>query len=520
VQGLPVIAAEGLWQLVERRAQATPEALFVVDEQDRELSFAGYRDAALRCAAGLHARGVGEGTAVSWMLPTGLEALVLVAALARLGARQNPILPIYRQREVGFVCRQSAARWLFVPRRFRDFDYEAMARQVAAEQPGLSPEVVDGALPEGDPGDLPPAPPPPASPEQAPVRWLFYTSGTTSDPKGALHTDATLLAPGRSLVRVIELAADDRIALVFPLSHIGGTAWLAASLFSGAGNIAVAAFDPATSIDLLARHGVTQGLAGTAFHQAYLAAQRQRQGSGKLFPHVRSFPGGGAPKPPELHYEIKRELGGAGVVSGYGLTEAPILVMNTVRCPDEKLAETEGRPCEGVRVRIVRMDGRPATPGQEGEIRVTGPQVCRGYLDAALDAEAFDADGFFRTGDLGRLDADGYLTITGRLKDVIIRKGENISAKEVEDLLYTHPKVNDVAVIGLPDPTRGERACAVVCCEASGEPLAFDEMVAFCKDAGLMVQKIPEQLELVEALPRNATGKVLKHELRQRYASR
>jgi non-ribosomal peptide synthetase component E (peptide arylation enzyme) len=166
------------------------------------------------------------------------------------------------------------------------------------------------------------------------------------------------------------------------------------------------------------------------------------------------------------------------------------------------------------------MDGRPATPGQEGEIRVTGPQVCRGYLDAALDAEAFDADGFFRTGDLGRLDADGYLTITGRLKDVIIRKGENISAKEVEDLLYTHPKVNDVAVIWLPDPTRGERACAVVCCEASGEPLAFDEMVAFCKDAGLMVQKIPEQLELVEALPRNATGKVLKHELRQRYASR
>ena len=510
-----MIAATGLWELVERRVQATPDALFAVDEQDRKLSFADYRDAALRCAAGFQARGVGEGTAVSWMLPTWLESLVLVAALARLGARQNPILPIYREREVDFVCRQSAASWLVVPRRFRDFDYEVMAGEVAAKQPGLSVEVVDGALPEGDPRDLSPAPSPFASPDQAPLRWLFYTSGTTSDPKGALHTDSTLLAPGRSLARVLELAPDDRIALVFPLTHIGGVAWLAASLFSGAGNIAVAAFDPETSIDVLARHGVTQGLAGTAFHQAYLAAQRERGGT--LFPQVRSFPGGGAPKPPELHYEIKRELGGVGIVSGYGLTEAPILVMNTVTCSDEKLAETEGLPCEGVTLRIVRTDGQPAAPGEEGEIRATGPQVCRGYLEAALDADAFDADGFFRTGDLGRLDSDGYLTITGRLKDVIIRKGENISAKEVEDLLYTHPKVNEVAVIGLPDPTRGERACAVVSCESDDAPLAFDEMVAFCKDAGLMLQKIPEQLEIVGELPRNATGKVLKHELRQRY---
>ena len=152
---------------------------------------------------------------------------------------------------------------------------------------------------------------------------------------------------------------------------------------------------------------------------------------------------------------MKDELGGAGIVSGYGLTEAPILTMADVDDPDEELADTEGRADAGRRAahRHARRQRRPG-PGEEGEIRAKGPQLMLGYLDASLDADAFDDEGYFRTGDLGTLDADGYVTITGRLKDVIIRKGENISAKEVEDLLYTHPKVADVAVIGLPDPSQ------------------------------------------------------------------
>jgi len=172
-----------------------------------------------------------------------------------------------------------------------------------------------------------------------------------------------------------------------------------------------------------------------------------------------------------------------------------------------------------MQIEIVRLDGEPAAEGEEGEILVKGPQLCRGYLDASLDAAAFDEEGFFRTGDLGRLDAEGFLTITGRLKDVIIRKGENISAKEVEDLLYEHEKVADVAVIGLPDPNTGERCCAVVEPRDPDLPLGFDEMVAFLKSRDLMLQKIPEQLESIGVLPRNPTGKVLKHELRERYGN-
>jgi non-ribosomal peptide synthetase component E (peptide arylation enzyme) len=201
------------------------------------------------------------------------------------------------------------------------------------------------------------------------------------------------------------------------------------------------------------------------------------------------------------------------------MTECPIVAMNSVRDPDEKLATTEGRPTHGVELVVVRADGTIAGPGEEGELRCRGPSLCRGYLDASLDAAAFDERGFFRSGDLGHVDADGFVVITGRQKDVIIRKGENISAKEVEDLLYPHPKVADAAVIGIPDPAVGERCCAVVACRDPADPLRFDEMVAYLAQQGLMRQKLPERLEIVASVPRNPTGKILKHELRKRFGA-
>jgi acyl-CoA synthetase (AMP-forming)/AMP-acid ligase II len=210
-------------------------------------------------------------------------------------------------------------------------------------------------------------------------------------------------------------------------------------------------------------------------------------------------------------------VGGVGIVSGYGLTEAPIVVMASVGDPDDKLATTEGRATPGVTIKVVALDGSLAGPGEEGEIRLKGPQVIAGYLDPSLDAEAYDDEGYFRSGDLGIVDADGFVTITGRLKDVIIRHGENISAKEVEDLLYTHPQVADVAVIGLPDATTGERACAVVACKDGGA-LTFADMQSFLREKDLRVQAIPEQLEIVGVVPRNPAGKILKHALREQFA--
>ncbi len=511
--------AASLWDLVERRATATPDALLGIDEDDRALSFGEYRAAAERAAAGLAELGVGADTPVSWQLPTWFESMVLVGALARLGAVQNPILPIYRQREVGFVTRQTGADLLVVPSIWKGFDFEGMARGLADQQPSLSVLVVDRKLPEGDVTALPPAAEAANDPADAPVRWAFYTSGTTADPKGARHTDRTIMASAYAMVTVLEATEHDRSAMVFPFTHIGGIGWLFAAMMTGCQAIIIEAFDPATSIPVLARGGVTLPGAGTPFHMAYLTAQRE-QPETPLFPAARAFPGGGAPKPPQLHYDVKRELGGVGIVSGYGLTECPILAMNTIHDRDDHLANTEGAPTPGVDVRVVTLDGETAEPGEEGEIRATGPMLFRGYLDSSLDSGAFDDDGFFRTGDLGTQDAEGFLTITGRLKDVIIRKGENISAKEVEDLLFTSPDVADVAVVGVPDPESGERACAVLVPADPAAPPTLDDLAEFCVDAGLMRQKIPEQLEIVEALPRNPTGKVLKHELRKRYTER
>ncbi len=510
----------GLWAQIEARARATPDALFTVDERDRRNTFRDFRDAAERCAAGLAARGIGRESMVSWMLPTTWESMVLVAALSRLEAVQNPILPIYRHREVRFITRQAKSELLIVPTSWRGFDYLAMARDIAVERDGLDVLVVDDSLPEGDPSALPP-PPPDVGDDDAPIRWLFYSSGTTAEPKGAQHTDRTLAAAGRGMVEALALREDDRVAMVFPFTHVGGIIWVFSSMRCGCSFIVVPIFDPATTPGVLAKHGVTQATAGTAFHQVYLAAQRERRASGDdspLFPHVRTFPGGGAPKPPQLHYDMKQEMGGAGIVAGYGMTECPILAMASTHDPDDKLADTEGRACPSeVDLRVVKHDEALAAPGEEGEIRVRAPQLFRGYLDASLNAAAFDPNGYFRTGDLGRVDEEGYVSITGRLKDVIIRKGENISAKEIEDLLYTHEKVEDVAVIGLPDADTGERACAVVSLNDASRPLAMDEMVAFLKEKGLMVQKIPEQIEAIDEIPRNATGKILKQDLRKKF---
>ena len=480
-----------LWELIETTAADRTDGLMLVDEDERTMTFGQYREACERAAAGLLEYGIGPGVNVSWQLPTWIESFVLVGALSRLGAIQNPILPIYREKEVGFILRQTDAHLMIVPSQWGGFDFEGMVREIGV----ADVLVADKQLPEGDSSKLPPAPS-----DENEIRWLYYTSGTTAEPKGAQHTDATVAAGARGMIEGLGLSAADRHGFVFPFTHIGGGNLLIAGLETGLVHYIVEAFVPDKVIPFFQKHDVTLAGAGTFFHQTYLAEQR-KQPDTPLFPKIRAFSGGGAPKPPQLHYDMKKEMGGVGIVAGYGLTEAPILTMCGVDDPDDKLANTEGRASPGVDLQIV-----------DGEVRAKGPQIFKGYLDSSLDADAFDENGYFRTGDLGSLDEGGWLTITGRLKDIIIRKGENISAKEIEDLLFKHPKVNDVAVIGLPDADSGERACAVVVGD-----LEFNEMVGYLKEEGLITRKLPEQLEHVDALPRNATGKILKFQLQDQF---
>jgi cyclohexanecarboxylate-CoA ligase len=518
--GDPLFEARTIWQLVEHRAALTPDAPMLVDADDRRLSFGELRDAAERLAAGLRALGVEEGTAVTWQLPSTIGTIVLSAALARLGAMQNPVLHIYREREIAVVLRGTRPRLFVHPGTWRGTDYAAQAA-AAIEAAALDdPPALHGLadLDEGDPAALPPAPAPPEG-EEDPVRWLYYTSGTTSEPKGVRHTDGTLLAGGRGLARALRLEPHDVGSIAFPFAHIAGPDYLVSMLVNGFSAVVLDAFDPPRACTVFARHGVSVAGGSTAFYQALLNEQRKDPAT-PVVPTLRILAGGGAAKPPEVFHAARRELG-VTIYHGYGMTEVPMITQGAIGDEDEQLIHTEGAPVAGAELRIAGPDGAALAPGGDGEVQVRGPMVCKGYDDAELTAAAFTEDGWFRTGDLGHVRDDGHLVLTGRLKDVIIRKGENVSAREVEELLYSHPGVGDVAVIGLPDPERGERVCAVVEPPAGEPALDLEEMVRYLRAQGLMVQKIPEQLEVVDALPRAETlRKVLKYKLREQLAGK
>lgn len=503
-----LIQEHALWPLIDARAEAGPDGLFLVDELGREVTFGAYRDQVEAVAAGLHDIGVGAGAMVSWQLPTWVESVVLVGALSRLGAVQNPMLPIYRSREVGFIASQLSPSLLVCPGVWRGFDYAAQARTCAHAEV-LVCNRGEG-LPTGDPASLPPS-----DFNAHRFGWVFYTSGTTADPKGTRHSDFTVGAPGRAMVHRFGMRGDDRCGLVFPFTHIGGIQFVFAALYTGMALVLVEAFDD-DGIDFLSRERVTFTGAGTPFYLKYLERQ-QAQPDRPLFPELRGFAGGGQTKPPHLHNEML-ETFGAPVLSGWGLTEFANIAMVDHRDTDEHKARTEGFANFGVELKAVQPDGSEAPPGVEGELRAKGFHVHLGYVDETLDEAAFDDDGYFITGDLGIIDAEGYVEITGRAKDVIIRKGENVSAKEVEDALYTHPAVADVAVIGLPDPDRGERVCAVIVPTSDSPPPTLADLTHHLTQTGLMRQKHPEQLEITTTLPRNPAGKVLRQDLKHQFS--
>ncbi|MGW5864567.1 AMP-binding protein [Streptomyces sp. NPDC055239] len=527
-------ASRTLWELIERRAALTPDAPVLIQASagqggpadDRRLTFGELRDRCERVAAGLYERGVRPGTVVAWQLPTRIETALLSFALARIGAVQSPVIPFYRDREVGFALRESKAEFFAVPGVWRGFDHTEMARRLGAR--GVFEAYAYDDLPDADPSVLPPPPSDGTS-----VRWIYWTSGTTSDPKGVLHTDRSLIAGGSCLAHALHLSADDVGSMAFPFAHIAGPDYTVMLLLYGFPAVMFEYFALPDALDGYRRHGVTVAGGSTAFYSMFLTEQRKLVEQGKLAPGEKVIPtlrllaGGGAPKPPEIYHAVVREMG-CQLTHGYGMTEVPMITMGAPDDTAENLATTEGLPPRGMEIRVTDAEGKEVPAGVDGEVRLRGEAVCQGYVDPEQSAGVFDADGFLITGDLGHVRATGHLVLTGRAKDIIIRKGENISAKEIEDLLHRHPAVQDAAVIGLPDPERGERVCAVIEERPAGglrsagdevPALTLESVTAYLRGEGLSTYKLPEQLELVEALPRNETlRKVLKYKLRERFA--
>ena len=508
--------------LLAERVRRTPERVYLIEgrrDGGRAYTFAELATRAERMAGALHGLGVGPADVVSWQLPNWFEAAALAVAIDRLGAVSNPIIGIYREREVGFACRQARARVLVVPGVVRGIDHREIAHAVRRDATTLEHVVTVRAEPASGMHALealeatagPPAPFTPRDPHG--VAMLFYTSGTTADPKGVLHTPSTLGSVLRFHAELFHPTANDRSLLQFPLAHLGGIVlFVLLPVFHGSSAVFMDTFDPELAVDLIERHQVTGAGGPPAVVQGMLAA---RNFSPAKMRSVRASGSGAADVSPELIRTAHEKLG-AFAYRSYGMTECPMFSAGRPGDPEDRLFGTDGRPVPGCEARVTDDAGHRLAAGSEGELEIYGPQLCVGYLDPALNA-AFTTDGFLRTGDLAVVDAEGYVRITGRRKDIIIRKGENLSAKGIEDELAAHPDVADVAVIGVPDSQSGERVCACVVLRPSATALSVAAVREFMARRGVMRQKIPEQVELVAELPRNATGKVRKDVLRARF---
>ena len=436
----PLYDGRTLWELVERRAAESPDHPMLLDERGRRVTFGEFKAWAERTAAGFYDLGVREGTAVTWQLPTRMETVVASMALSRLGAVQNPIIPIYRQREVGFLLRETGAEFSWSRARGGVSTTWTWATRLAKDMDRAADG--DGGLrlaARGDPASLPPPPGDRPSDEQ-PVRWIYSTSGTTSDPKGVRHTDATLIAGGIGLAVALDMSPADVGSMAFPYTHIGGPDYLITLLAVGFPAILLETFVPAQAVEVLRRHGATMAGGSTAFYQAFVNEQRSSPTSRSSRP-CGSCRGAGRRSRRRCSSRSKRVMH-IPCVHGMGMTEVPMAVPGR-SARHRRAAGLHRRQAGPGRRDQDRRRGRPPSADRHRR-RAAGPRArwcARATPGPSSPPHAFDDDGFFRTGDLAHVRPDGHVVLTGRIKDIIIRKGENIGAKEIEDLLYQHPKI-------------------------------------------------------------------------------
>jgi acyl-CoA synthetase (AMP-forming)/AMP-acid ligase II len=504
--------ARGLWvsatlaDSLRDAAQTTPERTILLDS-DIRLACRSLHQQATTLAQVLMSR-MPAGSVVSFMLPNWHEAAVIYLGATLAGMVVNPILPSLRDRELRFILSDADSRAIFVPSVFGRHDYAAMLDQVTAAMPS-PPEVV---VLRGVPGRHTPYPSlftepaagalPVLDPDA--VRMILYTSGTTTGrPKGVLHTHNSIHALIRQIGQHWLVDDEDTFLVPSPVAHIGGSIYaFECPLLLGTTAVLMERWDPDSAVALMQAERCTHMAGATPFLEGLLAAAER---TGTRLPDLKVFICGGASVPPSLIRRAAAYFDRAVVTRVYGSTEVPVATVGSPKDPDHA-AETDGHA--GIAdIKLV-----------DGEIRARGPQMLAGYLHPEDETESFDEDGYFRTGDLGRWLDEEYLVVTGRAKDIIIRNGENISPKEVEDILVGHPGIAEIAVVGLPDEHTGERACAVIVPADQHSPDVAD-LRDLLVDHGVAKFKVPEQVVVWDALPKNDAGKVLKHQIRAALAT-
>jgi 3-phosphoshikimate 1-carboxyvinyltransferase len=490
---------------LDRHANERPDALAVAEAGGQELSWGALREETERLAAQLLELGVAHGESVALQLPNRFEFVTIALATLRVGAVCEPLMPIFRERELQFMLRESGARVLFVPDRFRGHDHAGMAHALRDALPALEHVLITDAraLPH-----TPRAKVHVDGPAPTDIAQLLFTSGSTGEPKGVLHRHEVLDGAADAHIRHFGLGPDDVIYVPSPLAHQTGFLygmWIAIRL--GVPQVLQEIWDAEVGIDTIRRYGVTFVQAATPFLADLTAL-------GEKLETLRTFVATGAAIPRELARAARQTLG-AEVGGAWGTTES---CLGTAFAPGEepdRAWQTDGRALDEVTIRVVDDDGRALPPGSEGKFEVRTPWLFDGYLNRPdATANALTDDGFYRTGDLARLDSEGYMRITGRVKDVINRGGEKIPVAEIEQLLYAHPAIREAAIVAMPDERLGERACAFVVLEPGAE-LDLEVVRAHLDSHRVSKTYWPERVEPVDALPKTPSGKIRKYVLRE-----
>ncbi len=505
---------------LDEAATATPDKPAAIDSRGR-ITYGELKRLSDRAALGLLELGIAPGDVVSYQLPNWTEFLVLHYAVSRIGAVNNPLIPIYRDREVGFMVGLAKSKLVVVPQQFRGYDFPAMIERLRPDWPACENVlVVDGPSwrefidtpweERRDPAELAALRPDPDD-----VTLLIFTSGTTGEPKGVMHTHNTLLAANAPLPERLGVGAQSVIHMASTFAHLTGFLYgvrLPAQV-GGATAVYQDVWDPQRFVELVEQHRITYTSAATPFLHDTLHVPSLAEHD---LSSLQRFCCMGAPIPRAIVREARRKLPELTVLGGWGQSENALVTLGIPGDPEEKIVERDGFPWPGMRIRVVDDEGNVLPAEREGRLQVTGPFLFVGYLERPeLTRSCFDGE-WFDTGDVAVIDADGYLSITGRTKDVIIRGGENIPVAYVENVLYEHPALAAVAVVGVPDPRLQERACAVVTLAPGVETFTHEEMRAFLAEKGVAKQYWPERLEVFDELPRTASGKIQKFQLRDR----
>ncbi|GAB3287345.1 AMP-binding protein [Parahaliea aestuarii] len=508
-----------LAEMALQKASSDPEGVAIYLEGQPPITFGGIVDEARRLAGGLRDLGFEKGDVISFQLPNWREAVALDIAASLLGLVVNPIIPIYRDREVEFILQDTRARAILVPEQFRGFDFVAMIDNL---RPGL-PDLEQVIVVRGDThhagtvnyADLLACEPVTSiaegvSPDD--VKIVMYTSGTTGRAKAVRHSHNTLTRALDNGCEAWSLGPDDVMLMPSPVTHITGFVnGIELPFFSDARSAFMERWEVGQAIDLIQGVGATACVSATPFLQELV--QRAEE-TGVRLPSLRLFACGGALVPPALIQRAGEVLERCRAFRVYGSTESPLVTVGFVGDDEVHLAATTDGRIHNWDVRILDDDDNALPGGADGEIVVAGPALMLGYGDPEQTRESMTPDGYFRTGDIGHITPENAIVITDRKKDIIIRGGENLSAREIEEVLYSHPEIIEAAAVAMPHERLGEGVCAYVVLVAGAALSTLEELKPFLAQCRLAKQKWPERLEIATELPKTASGKVRKDLLR------